>query len=236
MLPRANSFALNRVERMILDPIFIVVSLISLVLGITIHEFAHALSADLLGDPTPRYQGRLTLNPVAHFDPIGGLMILVSSISGFGFGWGKPVPVNPANLRYGPRVGLALVSFAGPFSNIVVATLFAAPLRIASLQGIPFPGILGFILVAIITTNVALAVFNLFPLHPLDGFSVLRGILSTIRARWAYDASTLMDRMQVYGPMIFMAVIFIDQILPGRGIIWTVLGPIYDLLLKVILG
>ena len=114
---------------MILDPIFIIVSLISLVLGITIHEFAHALSADLLGDPTPRYQGRLTLNPVAHFDPVGGLMILVSSISGFGFGWGKPVPVNPVNLRYGPRVGLALVSFAGPFSNIVLATLAAAPSR-----------------------------------------------------------------------------------------------------------
>jgi Zn-dependent protease len=219
-----------------LDPIFIFSSLISLVLGITIHEFAHALSADLLGDPTPRYQGRLTLNPVAHFDPIGGLMILVSSISGFGFGWGKPVPVNPVNLRYGPRVGLALVSFAGPFSNIVVATLAAAPLRIAPLLGSPLPAVLGFILFAIISTNIALAVFNLFPLHPLDGFSVLRGILSTIRARWAYDAGTFMDRMQTYGPMIFMAVIFIDQMLPGRGIIWTILGPVYDLLVSVILG
>jgi Zn-dependent protease len=221
---------------MILSPLYIVASLVSLVLGITVHEFAHALSAELLGDRTPRYLGRLTLNPVSHFDPVGGLMVLVSAISGLGFGWGKPVPVNPGNLRHGPRVGLALVSFAGPFSNLVLATLAAAPFRIAPLQVMSWSGVLLLILGAIIRTNIALAVFNLLPIHPLDGFSVLRGILSTIRARWAYDASTWMDRMQAYGPMIFMGLIAIDMVLPGRGILGMILGPVVDLLQKVIVG
>jgi Zn-dependent protease len=214
----------------------LVVSLLSLVLGITVHEFSHALSADALGDPTARYQGRLTLNPVAHFDPFGALMILVSSISGFGFGWGKPVPVNPVNLRFGPRVGMALTSFAGPFSNVVLATLLGAPLRIASAQGLILSPAVRVLLRVAVSTNVALAVFNLLPIHPLDGFSVLRGALSTIRARWAYDASDLMDRMLTLGPMIFMALLFVDQILPGRGIIWTILGPVHSLLMGLILG
>lgn len=213
-----------------------IASLLGLVLGITIHEFSHALSADLLGDPTARYQGRLTLNPLAHFDPIGGLMILVSALSGFGFGWGKPVPVNPVNLRFGPRVGLALTSFAGPFSNIVLATLCAAPLRIAASQGITVPYIVWVLLLSIVITNIALAVFNLLPIHPLDGFSVLRGILSTVRARWAYDAGDWMDRMMALGPMLFMFLIVIDRLLPSPGIIGAILRPFHTLLMRLILG
>jgi Zn-dependent protease len=211
--------------------VVIVASLLAVVLGITIHEFSHALSADLLGDPTARHQGRLTLNPLAHFDPIGGLMILVSSISGFGFGWGKPVPVNPVNLRFGPRVGMALTSFAGPFSNVVLATLVAAPLRLV--HTLPYTAYL--VLYTIVSTNVALAVFNMLPLYPLDGFSVLHGILSTIRARWAYDLSHWLDGMLAWGPMLFIGLLVLGQVL-GRSIIWAILGPIHTLLMRAILG
>jgi Zn-dependent protease len=207
-------------------------SLLFVVVGITVHEFSHALSAYLLGDSTARYQGRLTLNPLAHFDPLGGLMILVSSITGFGFGWGKPVPVNPLNMRVSPRVGMALTAFAGPFSNIVVATVLAVPLRIAC--GLP-----SLVMVALYTgvsSNAALAVFNLLPIHPLDGFSVLQGIVSTVRARWAYQLSDLLDQMLRYGPLIFMALLAIDTVLPPPGIIWTILGPVHRALMQLIIG
>ena len=216
--------------------VIFIVSLLAVVLGITIHEFSHALSADLLGDPTARYMGRLTLNPVAHFDPIGGLMILVSSVTGLGFGWGKPVPVNPVNLRFGPRVGLALTAFAGPFSNIVLATVIAAPLRL----DLAMPPLLASALGIAISVNIGLAVFNLLPLPPLDGFSVVRGILAAIRTRWAYDIGGFMDRMLQFGPMLLFGVLMLDralsQVWRGPGIIWTVLGPLRNLLLWLILG
>jgi len=207
-------------------------SLLAVVLGITIHEFSHALAAELLGDSTARDQGRLTLNPVAHFDVFGGLMILVSSLTGFGFGWGKPVPVNPYRLRFGPRVGMALTSFAGPFSNVVLATLFGAPLRLIN----PMPPQLYPVLLTFISVNVALAVFNLLPIPPLDGFSVLQGLFSTIRARWARDATNFMDRIAAQGPMLFMLLLFADRALPRPGIIWGILGPVHSLLMRLILS
>jgi Zn-dependent protease len=209
-----------------------VASLLAIVLGITIHEFSHALSADLLGDPTARYQGRLTLNPVAHFDPVGGLMILVSSITGFGFGWGKPVPVNPINLRFGPRVGMALTSFAGPFANILLATVLAVPLRL--MPTLPYLAQIG--LYTAVSSNAALAVFNLLPIYPLDGFSVLRGVVATVRARWAYSLSDLLDQLLRVGPMIFIGLLLLDRIVPSPGVIWTILGPVHRLLMRLILG
>ena len=216
-----------------MDFLFVpLISLLAVVLGITIHEFSHALSADLLGDSTARYQGRLTLNPVAHFDPVGGLMILVSSLTGFGFGWGKPVPVNPYRLRFGPRVGMALTSFAGPFSNILLATLLSAPLRLVN----SMPSQLYLALFTAVSVNVALAVFNLLPVPPLDGFSVLQGLLSSLRTRWAIEATNFMDRVASQGPLIFMLLLFADRALPGRGIIWTVLGPLHRLLMWLILN
>jgi Zn-dependent protease len=159
-------------------------------------------------------------------------MILVSSLTGFGFGWGKPVPVNPYRLRFGPRVGMAVTSFAGPFSNILLATLFGAPLRLAN----SMPSQLRLVLFTVVSVNVALAVFNLLPIPPLDGFSVLQGLFSTIRARWAMQATSFMDRMASQGPLIFMLVLFADRALPSPGIIWTVLGPVHRLLMGLILN
>jgi len=205
---------------------YIVASLLALVLSISIHEFAHALVANLQGDPTARYMGRLTLNPVAHFDPLGAIMILFSAISGFGFGWGKPVPVNPRNLRSGPRVGMGIVAAAGPLSNILLAMLFAIPFRLH----LPLPGLLGSLLNTVVWINISLAVFNLIPLFPLDGYSVLRGILSTIRAAWAYRWTNILDNLQAQGPMILFLFIAVEQFL-HLGILGWPCGLLYRLIM-----
>lgn len=188
----------------------IVAFLLSLVLSISLHEFAHALVAELQGDPTARHMGRLTLNPVAHFEPMGTMMILLSAVSGFGFGWGKPVPVNPRNLRSGPRAGMGIVAAAGPLSNVLLAMLFAIPFRLH----LTLPGLLGKLLLTVVWVNIGLAVFNLIPLFPLDGYSVLRGILATVRAAWAYRWTNILDSLQTQGPLLLFLFIAIDQFLP----------------------
>lgn len=216
---------------MLSDPSGMIAILLALIVGITIHEFSHALAADALGDPTARYQGRLTLNPVAHFDPLGAMMILYSVVSGWGFGWGKPVPVNPRYLRYGPRVGMALTSVAGPASNLLIAMVAASPFRL----GLPLPDLFGRLLLTMVFVNVGLALFNMLPIPPLDGFSVLSGLLSTIRAKWAYDLVTQLDRLQAFGPMLFLLVIMADQFLP-ISILGTLLGKPAQLIFRVLMG
>lgn len=142
------------------------------ILGIVLHEYAHGWVAWKLGDPTAKYYGRLTLDPRAHFDPIGGMMFLISALFGIGFGWAKPVPVNYYNLRY-PRRDVILVSLAGAGANILVAfgcLLFYHLVRSVS----PFFAslfVIGFIL------NLFLAFFNLLPIPPLDGSKVLMALL-----------------------------------------------------------
>jgi Zn-dependent protease len=199
--------------------------LVALVISISIHEFSHAWSAYELGDPTARNLGRLTLNPVAHFDPIGAMMILFMAFSGFGIGWGKPVPVNPYNLRTHPRLGMGLTAAAGPFSNIVLATLFAIPLRL--LGSIP-PMLANFLSVLVIT-NIGLAIFNLIPLPPLDGFSVLQGLLSTFRTRWAYEWGNTLDRMAVYGPILLIVLLSVGWFTPLNPLGWLIGGPVRSL-------
>lgn len=189
----------------ITDPAYLLSIIIALVIGITVHEFSHAWAAHQLGDPTSKYQGRLTLNPLAHLDPVGSLMILFA-----GFGWGKPVPVNPAMLRTDPTMGMALVSFAGPLSNVITALLFALPIRLGVLhigfssRLVPSPGML---LGTIISLNLILAVFNLIPLAPLDGSKVALAVLP-------YEWAQKLRQIEPYGPVILVLLIVLPRLMP----------------------
>jgi len=213
------------------DPLEIVAFLISLLIAIDVHEFAHAWMANELGDPTARYYGRLSLNPLVHLDPMGTVMMLFSVFYGFGIGWGKPVPVNPVYLRKGPRVGMGIVAAAGPLSNLVLAAMAAVPIRL----GLPLPWLLVRLLLVVISVNIGIALFNLLPIPPLDGASIVRGILSTIRARWAYQISQAFDRVQAQGYAIFILLILVDQILP-ISILGLVLGTPYRFLYRLMVG
>lgn len=163
-----------------LDPARFVAILVALIVGITVHEFSHALAATWLGDTLPERQGRLTLSPVAHLDPIGSLMILFA-----GFGYGRPVQYNPYALRATPRLGSLLVAIAGPTSNLILAILLAVVVRAVNLglgvgQATSQAGIVSAflsLLLVMIQLNLILAFFNLIPIFPLDGFSVLLGLL-----------------------------------------------------------
>lgn len=208
-----------------------VLFLVALVISISVHEFAHAWSAYELGDPTARRLGRLTLNPIAHLDPLGALMILFMAFSGWGIGWGKPVPVNPYNLRTDPRVGMGLTSVAGPFSNLALAALCAIPLRL----GGPLPGLVSALLWTLVFTNVSLAIFNLIPLPPLDGFNVLQGLLATFRTRWAYEWGHRLDRLAPYGPALLIGLLSLGWF-TGLNPIGLILGPPTRAILRVLLG
>lgn len=148
------------------DPITFVIVATGLVISITIHEFAHAFVADKLGDPTPRYQGRVTLDPRAHLDPIGSIALLI-----VGFGWGRPVQFDPYNLK-DPVKETALIALAGPASNIILAAILSLAIGIFNLGGAAVA-----ILIPIIFVNVMLAIFNLVPIHPLDGGKIAQAIL-----------------------------------------------------------
>jgi Zn-dependent protease len=205
--------------------------LAALVVSISIHEFAHAWAAYELGDSTARRLGRMTLNPIVHFDPIGALMIVFMALGGRGIGWGKPVPVNAANLRGDPRVSMGLTAVAGPFSNLVLATLFAIPLRL----GLSMPSLVATFLWTLVITNVGLAIFNLIPLPPLDGFSVIQGLLGTFRTRWARDWSDTLDRLAPYGPIALLFLLSLGWFSRLDPLGWLMTGPM-QAILNLILG
>src|SRR3989344_4142410 len=155
-------------ETVIIDFIF---SVAILIMSIVVHEVSHGLVANLLGDPTAKYEGRLTLNPIKHLDPFGSVILPVMTflIGGVIFGWAKPVPYNPYNLK-NQRIGPALVGAAGPASNFLIAIIFALILRFAG-SYLTLP--LLYIMSLIVLVNILLAIFNLVPIPPLDGSKVL---------------------------------------------------------------
>lgn len=204
---------------------------VALVAAITVHEFSHAAVATALGDATARRRGRLSLNPLRHLDPLGTLMLYV-----VGFGWGRPVPVQPAYLRLGPRVGMAAVAAAGPLSNLATVALLALPMRLGWLVlmaphtyvgGEPLLLLSQLVSIAVIY-NLVLAVFNLLPLAPLDGFSVVLGVLPPAAARG-------FARLGAYGPAILILTIVVDNF-AHTSILWSVLGPAINLASSVLLG
>ncbi|MCS7052082.1 MAG: site-2 protease family protein, partial [Thermomicrobium sp.] len=154
-----------------------IILILAVLLSLTVHEYAHAKYADWAGDPTPRRQGRVTLNPLAHLDPLGTVLIIMVAFSGFGIGWGKPVPVNPGYFRHVRRDWI-LCAFVGPLSNILLATIFAVPVRLLLTSDAPIPeNVFVDFMFAMVYVNIGLAVFNMIPLHPLDGSKVLSGFL-----------------------------------------------------------
>ena len=213
---------------------YIAITLLSLLIAITVHECSHAWAADLLGDPTARMMGRVTLNPLAHLDPTGAVMMLVTTLTGFGIGWGKPVPVNPYRLKYGTRLGNGIVALAGPASNLVVASIFGLLARFLVLPNANL-AILYFILDSIVFMNIIIAMFNLIPLPPLDGHSVLIGLLSLIKGEWAWKLSQWIIGLRRYGSMLLIGVIIVTQLL-GLNLLGWVIGPPSSFVYNLIMG
>jgi Zn-dependent protease len=178
------------------DPEALLAIVVSLLVGLTFHEFSHAAVADQLGDHRPRALGRLSLNPVAHIDPIGALMFIIA-----GFGWAKPVPVNVYALR-GGRSGMAFVAAAGPLANLLVATAFAVAYRVLDIVGVS--GFTQGLTLNIVFFNVLLAIFNLIPIPPLDGYNVV----------WPFLPPRLAYTVQRYAPY-GLIVLLLLVLLPG---------------------
>lgn len=210
----------------------IIVVAIMLVIGFPVHEFAHALAAFRLGDGTAKLFGRLTLDPRAHFDPLGGSLLALSFIASagsFGFGWAKPTPVNPLNLAYG-RWGEAIVAAAGPLSNLVLAAAAAIPLRYlrANPELAADVGMFGTILQLFVLINIVLMVFNFIPIPPLDGSKVLFAFLDR---RTEYQIRPILEQ---YGFFVLIALLFFPPGNPiGQQVILPIIRGFYGLLVGV---
>ena len=220
--------------------ILIAAFLFSILFSLSFHEFSHAYVADRLGDRTPRALGRLTLNPRAHLDPLGALMILFA-----GFGWARPVPVNPLNTR-NPQRSLTMIASAGPLSNLVIAGVAGLPMKFGLVTGThPFvapslvddlarfatdsPGnLIGLFLGTVVLINVLLAVFNLLPLAPLDGFNVAVGLLPR-------DLAQLYARAAPWMPGILLLLILMP-FLTGSSPLFDVMAPFINFFLDLFVG
>ena len=206
----------------------LIIGIIAFILAITIHEAAHAWMADKLGDPTARLMGRLSLNPIVHYDPVGTTMLMVLvfmrevlKLPVIPFGWAKPVIFDPYNLK-NPRRDSALISFAGPLANMSMAVVLSLILRI-----LPGVSILVYALTPVIFLNVILAFFNLVPIHPLDGGKIFVGLLPE---KEAYEADLFLKR---YGIIILLFLIF--PTIGGTSPLFSVLGPIVNFMVRLLI-
>lgn len=191
----------------------------AILLALTVHEFFHAWSALRFGDTTARDAGRLTLNPLAHLDLFGTIVLFLSQ---FRFGWAKPVPVNPYNLRGNPRVADFWISAAGPLSNLGLAFLFGLLFRAVAALSLPLPGPVFMILFYGVSVNVSLALFNLIPLFPLDGSHILRSVLPD-------SYGPMLDNLDRFAPFLLMILILV-------GGFWIILGPFIRFLIALFAG
>ncbi|MEO7715101.1 MAG: site-2 protease family protein [Capsulimonas sp.] len=177
-------------------------TMLVLIISITIHEFAHAITSDKLGDDIPRLQGRISLNPIDHLDPMGTFMMAVTAIAHFGVGWGKPVMTNPRKYK-NPHRGSTLVSLAGPVSNLLLALVFAGIVRLNySMHFIADDSLADVFVTKGVVVNCALFFFNLIPVPPLDGFQVFLGFFAE------KHAISIRNAIQPLSLILFMVLIF----------------------------
>jgi Zn-dependent protease len=211
-----------------------IVVAIMLLVGLPVHEFSHAFAAYRLGDGTAKLFGRLTLNPIAHFDRVGGSLLALTFIGSaatggtLGFGWAKPTPVNPLNLQGGRR-GEAIVAAAGPISNLVLAIAGAIPLRflLANPQLGGPSSVIFQVLFYFVYINLLLMIFNLIPIPPLDGSKVMFAFMDR---RTEYQVRPFLEQ---YGFFILIALLFFP---PGQSIGGRIIFPIIDAILSFLVG
>ena len=220
------------------DPFAAILLVTQFIILLTFHEWAHAKSADMLGDPTARELGRMSLNPGVHIDMIGTLILplIGSLVGGAFFGWAKPVPVNPYNLQK-PRRDLMLIAAAGPFMNIVLTFVILGVVKLLIELTLfdPSKSVLHFEINRQLMTmgliSVFLAAFNMLPLFPLDGFSVVRGLLPE-------NAARQFEKLMPYGMPILMCLIFVPYFLPFVPSVFGFLGhisyAIFDLIAQIV--
>jgi Zn-dependent protease len=198
--------------------------IVIILIAIDIHELAHAVVADRLGDPTPRRMGEISLNPFVHMDQVGVILLLITSIAAFGFTYGR-THVTPTNLKFGPQRGNAIVAIAGPLSNLALAAILGLILTLAGKGVLTFSdNVDNFILLAIVL-NCILFVINLIPIPPLDGFTVLGGFLT---ARQMYSLAPL----QQWGPLLILLLFILN---PG-DFFQNVVAPAVIQILNIVCG
>ena len=213
------------------DPRYVVTIIVTFVIAITVHEFMHAWTAWMLGDDTARLLGRISLNPAVHFDPVGAFMFLLIALGFPGLAWGRPVPVNDFRLRpvgrFGRQGSMALVSLAGPLSNVVLGAVAAGIMRVSSATGASL-GAIGDFLWIFMVVNFSLAAFNMLPLPPLDGSRILMAVLPPF---WR----PVLAPLERYGIMILFLLILLGGSL-GGSVIGAIVNPVRDLLMDVFAG